>query len=253
MWNEVVELFRSYMGTGLVVAWFLVCMVYLFFREKDKGKRILFLYAPLVLFLLFFNPLFMKILYGFIGTEIYYRILWLIPVSLVIAYTVVKICMDLRGRKQAVFLTFAVIMILFSGSCIYRSPFFTKAENPEHMPEAVIQICDRIQVEGREVMAAFPKELVSFVRQYTPLVCMPYGRDLLVSDWSATSEFYTAMEAEVLDVEKVAELAEQYGCHYIIISADKELLGSFQEYDYKKLDEIEGYVIYQDTTMYFGY
>lgn len=253
MWNDVVELFRNYMGTGLIVAWFFVCVGYLFFRESDKGKRIMFIYVPFILLLLFFNPLFMQVLYGFIGTEIYYRILWLMPITIVIAYTIVKISMDLKGKKKQGFLIGAAVMMIFSGSCIYRSPFFSKAENFEHMPEAVVQICDRIQIEGREVMAAFPGELMSFVRQYTPLVCMPYGRGELVKSWSDNSDFYTAMEAEVLNVEEIVGFAEQYQCHYVIVEAKKELEGRFEDYQYIRLDEIEGYTIYQNTAMYFGY
>lgn len=253
MWNSVVELFQSYMGTGFIVAWFFVCIVYLFFREEDKGKRIMFVYVPVILLLLFFNPIIMRVLYNFIGTEIYYRILWLMPIVVVIAYTIVKISMCLNGKKMYGFLIGAVIMIMISGSCIYRSPFFSKAENPEHMPKAVIQICDRIQIEGREVMAAFPGTLISYVRQYTPLICMPYGRGELVEGWSGCSDFYVAMEAEVLDVVQITNFAKQYQCHYIIVDSNKELEGNFEDYQYKELDEIEGYTIYQSTTMYFGY
>ena len=28
MWNIVIELFRNYMGTGLILTWFLICLVY---------------------------------------------------------------------------------------------------------------------------------------------------------------------------------------------------------------------------------
>lgn len=253
MWNNVVELFRDYMGTGLVVAWFFVCVGYLFFQEKDKSKRILFVYVPLILLLLFFNPLFIKVLYGFIGTEIYYRILWLMPMSIVIAYTIVKLCMTLVGKKRYGVLLGATAMIILSGSCIYQSPFFSRAENPEHVPVAVAQICDRIQVEGREIMAAFPGELISYVRQYSPLICMPYGRGELVSSWSVDTDFFNAMEEEVLDVEELASYGEQYQCHYIIVASDKELEGQFEDYEYLMLEEIEGYRIYQNKNMYFGY
>ena len=70
MWNMAIELFRDYMGTGLIMVWFLVCAVYLFVQEKDQGKRVLFLYVPIVLAVLFFNPLFIKIIYGIIGIKI---------------------------------------------------------------------------------------------------------------------------------------------------------------------------------------
>ena len=78
------------------------------------------------------------------------------------------------------------------------------------MPQAVVDICDAIQVEGREVMAVFPKEMLSFVRQYTPLVCMPYGREMLVERWNADNPLYDAMEAEVLDMDVILPLAKTY-------------------------------------------
>lgn len=252
MWNTVIELFRNYMGTGLIVVWFLVCVIYLFFQEKDKSRRILFIYVPAILFLLFFNPLFMNIVYGFVGAEIYYRVLWLIPFTMVIAYTIAKVYSGLKGKKAAGFLGITAVLVVLSGSCIYKSPYFSKAENLYHMPQAVVDICDAIEVEGREVMAVFPQELISYVRQYSGVVCMPYGREVLVESWSMGNALHTAMEQEVLNVQEVAALAKQYGCHYVIINENKEMQGSLEDFDYVVFDIIDGYVIYRDTTIYLG-
>ena len=63
MWSNVVTLFREYMGTGLIVIWYLVSLVYLFVKEKRKPFRILFLYVPVILLLLYFNPLFAQIVW----------------------------------------------------------------------------------------------------------------------------------------------------------------------------------------------
>ena len=252
MWNDIVELFRNYMGTGLMIVWFLVCLVYLFLQEKDKGKRILFLYVPAILFLVFFNPVFMHVVYGIIGAEIYYRILWLLPVTIVIAYTIVSVWGRLKGKKAIGFLGIAVFLVILSGSCIYKNPYFSKAENLYHMPREVVDICDAIEVEGREVMAVFPQELIPFVRQYSPLVCMPYGREVLVERWAMGNTLHNAMESEVLDAEEIASLSKQYKCHYIIVRENQEIEGRFEDYDYIVFAEIEGYRIYQDTTIYIG-
>ena len=252
MWNTVVELFRNYMGTGLVVAWFLVCLVYLFFKEEDKGRRVLFLYVPAILFLVFFNPLFMRIVYGVIGEKIYYRILWLMPVTLVIAYTAVKIFEQQKGSKAYGFLGVTVLLIVLSGSCIYKNPAFGKAQNLYHMPQEVVEICDAIEVEGREVMAVFPQELISYVRQYSARVCMPYGREVLVERWRLGNDFYVAMEAELLNAEIISSFAKEKSCHYVIIRADKQLIGDFEDYGYIEFARIGNYVIYQDTTIYIG-
>lgn len=252
MWNTVVELFQNYMGTGLIVAWFLVCLVYLFFQEQDKGRRILFLYVPAILFVLFFNPLFMRVVYGVVGEEIYYRILWLMPVTVVIAYTIVKIYGGPRGRKAYGFLGVAALLTIISGSCIYANPAFGKAENLYHMPQEVVEICDTIQVEGREVMAVFPQELISYVRQYSPMVCMPYGREVLVERWKLGNDFYAAMEAQPLNAEMLSGYAKQSSCHYVIIRADKQVIGDFEDYDYIELARVGNYIVYYDTTIYMG-
>lgn len=252
MWNTIIELFRNYMGTGLIIAWFLLAVVYLFFKEEDKGKRILFLYVPVILFLLFFNPVFIRVIYGFIGDEIYYRVLWLLPVTVVLAYTITVIYGRLQDCRGKVFLGIAAFLMVISGSCIYSNAGFSKADNLYHMPQEVVDICDAIEVEGREVMAVFPAEMISYVRQYSPLVCMPYGREVLVERWNMGNEFYAVMEAETVDVEKLAAFAKEYACHYVILREDKELQGNMEDYDYILFDTIAGYHIYQDTTVYIG-
>ena len=58
MANSSFLIFGKFMGTGLVVTWFLAGLVYLFLSEKNKTRRILFIYMPVLILLLFFNPLF---------------------------------------------------------------------------------------------------------------------------------------------------------------------------------------------------
>lgn len=252
MWNTIIELFRNYMGTGLIVAWFIVAVIYLFLKEKDKSKRIIFLYMPVIMLLLFFNPVFGNVILNLIGDEIYYRILWLLPMTIVLAYTITVIYSRLQGARAKVFLGISAVLIVVSGSCVYRNAGFGKADNLYHMPQEVVDICDAIKVEGREVMAVFPGEMITYVRQYEPTVCMPYGREVLVDRWGMGNEFYKTMEADVIAVEELATMAKQYKCHYVILSEEKELEGTMEDYDYILYDTIEGYSIYLDTTMYLG-
>ncbi len=252
MWNSALELFENYMGTGLVTVFFLVTVVYLFFVEKDKSKRILFIYMPVVLLLLYFNPLFCQVIYSLIGDEIYYRILWLIPVTMVLAYGVTYFCQRIGKQCKIVFLIFAAAMVMISGSLIYRNVNFKKADNLYHIPQTVVDICDAIQVEGREVMAVFPVEMLQYVRQYSPYICMPYGREIIVDRWGFYTDLLLVMEAETLVVEEMAPLAKAQGCHYIIINSERKVLGDMQEYDYRLFDSIDGYDIYIDTSIYIG-
>ena len=252
MWGTVTTLFRGYMGEGLIVGWFLLSAVYLFLREHDKGRRVLFLYVPAVMLVLFFNPLFARVVYRYVGDEIYYRILWLLPITREIAYAAVHIFVHIAGNVRYVFALTSVVLVIFSGSCIYQNVNFRRAENLYHMPQAVVDICDAIVVEGREVMAVFPFEMLQYVRQYSPVVCMPYGREMQVERWYNRNELMDVMEAETLDVEALAPLAKSYLCHYVIVPEEKEIAGRMEDYDYVLFDTIDGYDIYLDTTIYIG-
>ena len=253
MWEYTIHLFKEYMGTGLIIGWFLLSAGYLWFTEKQKHIRILFIYVPLILLILFFTPVFANIVYYFVGDEIYYRILWLIPVTVVIAYAAVRIYGTLKSRIRILFPVAAGLLIIYSGSFIYSNPYFNKADNIYHMPQAVVDICDAIEVEGREVMAVFPVEMLQYVRQYSPVVCMPYGREITVERWGNTDELFAVMESEIIDAQGLARYAKARLCHYIILSQDKEIAGDLLSYDYILFDCIGGYDIYLDTTVYIGF
>lgn len=249
MLNDVMALFRGYMGTGLTVIFYLVSLLYLFFQEKRKPIRILFVYVPLVLLLLFFNPLFAKVVYFVADDEIYYRILWLLPMTVVIAFSVVKVVEQLRGRKKLLFALAAALVVTVSGGYIYHNPYFSRAENLYHVPQSVVDICDAIEVKGREVKAVFPKEMLQYVRQYSPIVCMPYGREVLVGRWNQGHELFDLMEQEEIEAGKLAELCREYMTVYIILPENQKLIGRLEDSDFEWFDSIDGYVIYKDATV----
>lgn len=247
--GHTILLFREYMGTGLILIWFLLSLIYLFLKEERKPVRILFLYVPLILLLLFFNPLFARVMGIYLGDEIYYRILWLLPVTPVLAYTALQISLGLKGKKRMLFTVGAVLLTVVSGGYIYQNPFFSKAQNLYHVPDSVVHICDAIEIEGREVTAVFPLDMVQYVRQYSPVICMPYGREILVeswNEWATQNELCDAMEAEVIKASEVGKYAREQHCVYIVIPETKEILGNFEETGYREFARMDGYVIYKD-------
>ena len=252
MWSNEIETFQKYMGTGLIIGWFLITVVYLLMTEKRKNIRILFVYVPILILAVFFFPPFSSLMEKMAGTDTYFRMLWLLPVTMVIAYGVVHIYNRLKGKIRIFWAGAAAVLVMISGSFIYSSPLFSRAENAYHVPQAVVDICDAIEVEGREVMAVFPLELIPYVRQYSPVVCMPYGREVLTQIWGNWNELLGVMQSETIDAARLAELAKQKICHYIILPEEKEVQGSLLDYDYILFDNIDGYVIYQDTTIYIG-
>lgn len=237
------------MGNGLLVILFLMAAMYLFFREKRKYLRVLFIYMPVIMLALYFNPWFFGLFEKMVGSEIYFRLLWLLPITWVLAYTAVLFYQRLKEQWKLPALLVLLLVVPLCGRLVYSSPLFSVAENPYHVPDYVAEICDDIKVEGREVMAVFPREFLLYVRQYSPLVCMPYGRDAMIYYGNS---FYELMESEQIEAQQLAEYARAAGCHYIILDEEKELIGSLLDYNYEEFNRISGYVIYRDTTIYIG-
>ena len=243
------ELLHHYAGSGLIITWYLASVIYLFLKERRKDRRILFVYVPAITVLLFLNPLFFYVFQRIMDEEIYYRMIWLLPMTVTLSYCIVRICGELKGKARLGFGILAAVLTVVSGTLVYSSPIFTKAENLEHVPSEVVEICDMIRLPGREVMAAFPVEMIHFVRQYSPWICMPYGREILTGGFS---ELEYAMRYETVDAEKVAALAKAQSCHYVIISDEKKLMGSMEDYDYELIGKSGKYLVYRDKTMNFN-
>lgn len=247
MLEIIFDTFREYMGTGLITIWFVLAVIYLFLCEKRKEIRVMFVYMPVILLILFFNPLFANLVYSFIGEEIYYRLLWLLPVTPVIAYAVSDIYGKLRGKKRLLFAAAAAVLIMVSGSFIYADVNFRRAENIYHVPDSVVEICDAIEIEGREVTAVFPAELIQYVRQYSGTVCMPYGREQTVERWNIYNSLYNIMESKCPDAEELAAEARAQGCIYIVLPEDKKTTGSITDCGFTEYYRTEGYIVYKDS------
>lgn len=250
--EKTAAVYRAYMGNGMIAILFVGAVIYLALTEKDKNTRIIFVYMPVLVLLFFFSPLTAKIVSVMADDEIYYRILWLLPVVPTLALTAVRLLAKTRGKRRLLLGGALGGMVLLSGTLVYTSPHFHRAETIYHVPGYVVDICDAIEVEGREVMAAFPPEFLQYVRQYSPVVCMPYGREQLVARWGFSDELYLEMTAEEIDTERVALLARQRLCHYVVVHRDRVLKGTFEECGYEVFAEIDNYVIYVDNSIYRG-
>ena len=246
MFERIIACFGRYCGTGMMVGLFLVSLIYLFFKEKNKANRLLFVYVPTVTLLIYFCPLWAWVVYRVIGEDLYWRFLWLLPVVPVIAYAAIKAVQMLDRKIQPFAGTLAALILILSGSLIYQSSHVEWAENAYHIPQEVINVCDIMEPEEGKVKAAVPWEMFQYVRQYSAKIEMPYGREYILFDWADRSELFHALTEDIINPEKAAELARQDGCLYIVLAETKPIDGTLEEYGYEKYAETDGYVIYMD-------
>jgi len=244
----MMETFQKYSGSGLIISCFLVAWFYLLLREKKKQNRVLFIYMPALLLVIFFNPIFFRVFESITEEAIYFRFLWILPITVVIAYTIICILNGLKGTKKVILGISMVILIMLFGRLVYLNPLFTKAENAYHVPWEVVEICDAIEVEGREVTAAFPREFLLYVRQYSAYICMPYGREV----YDYYDPLFTLLERDEIELKELAELSKQRQCHYIVLPKNKKLIGNLEDYFYEIFTEVGDYTVYCDRSVYIG-
>lgn len=243
---ESLVIFKLYTGLKLLLGLTLLSWIYLLFAEKGRRNRLLFVYAPLLIVVLFLFPVsrWVFVAAGLDG-ETYYRILWTVPMGIITVYGICRLFANHRRIGTAV----GVALIILCGKYVYQSEYISKAENLYHIPDTVIKICDCIEPENPDarVSAVMPPELIHFVRQYSTRINMPYGREMLVNQWSYYNAVYEAMEgSEVVDVEKLLEATREEYCQYIVLSPGRETRQDPLKCGLTLKDEIDGYRIYED-------
>ncbi len=248
-----ISLYKQYSGYGMIVTLFWVAVLYLWFLEKKKENRRLFVWLPLALLVLFFCPFTVWALEKVGEGEVYWRLLWSMPMVATIAYAGIRFVKKVEGMKRYMAIAGVVLLIVFAGNFLYDNPNYVRAENPEHMPQAVVDICEEIIVEGREVKACFPSEFLMYVTQYTSLVHMPYGREMFLRSGGTIgyNTLYDVMEClmqDTIEAERLAMELRNTGCHYVILRQDAPLEGKMEAYDFEQYAQIAGYVIYLDMT-----
>ncbi len=243
---ESLVILKLYTGLKLLLFLTLLMWVYLLVREKERRNRVMFVYAPLIILVLFLFPLSRKVFVAAgLDPETYYRILWTIPMGMI---TVYGFCRLFEGHRR-IGAVIGAALIGLCGSYVYQSDYISKAENRYHIPDTVIEICDLIEPENAaaRVSAVMPPELIHFVRQYSARIHMPYGREMLVQRWAYYNAVYEAMEgSEILDLEKLLKATREEYCQYIVLSPGRECRQEPAACGLELVGEVDGYRIYLD-------
>ncbi len=247
--TEILGIFKAYNGTGYYSILFIAALLYLWFTEEDRQLRALIVISPAVIQVLFFVPYF-YMGYNMLDEGTYYRILWLLPMTLVIAYAACKVI----GTYTRAGLAIMSLILVISGTCVYTSVLCQRAENIYHIPEEVVEVCDMIKPEeGRErVWASFPISMIQYVRQYTTTIQMPYGRDSIVPTWDyVENPVYEIYRQKVINAEELTKRTSEAYCNYIILDKAQVLDGELEECGVVLIGETSNYDVYRNTNVDF--
>ena len=150
----------------------------------------------------------------------------------------------MKQKRLVIGIVFSLLLIQ-SGSLIYQNPLVTKAENDYHLPKEVIAVADVMHVEGRDVKAVVPAEMLQFIRQYDASILLAYGRDALVEGWGS-NPLYEAMETNPVRSYAITDYARAQGVEYIVLRSGTPIVGGkpIEKYEFSYLTTTENYDIY---------
>ena len=245
----------------LMLVLFLGAAVFIIVSEHDLSKKALFGIWPVVMVVAFLFPvtkmIFVKVP-GFDEGREYYRLLWLIPQYIVLAYAACLILNKIKhdAVKRATFVIM-LLVIVFTGKYVYtEGVYMKKAENLYHIPQDVIDICELVAPEDEEerVTVAFPEELTWFVRQYDSNILMPYGADYIEEGYlepvyNAYKNVEEVNGVGIVNADQLIEATRFNVCFYVVVPEDTEtrkMSKDLKTLGLELVDKVGHFYVYKD-------
>ena len=150
-WKFVLECFQRFQGEGVFFLGFACALIWLIItRGKNEWKRPVLGYFACLVFTVF-NPLLVTPIIGALGLDDeYYRLIWLLPFTILIAWMAV----DLIGRckqwwSRSILTIFFVVALALPGKSILAKGL-SMAENIYKVPNELIEICEIIHEDSEK-------------------------------------------------------------------------------------------------------
>lgn len=253
--DVVKSMYDIYNGTGMQMALFFACLIYLFFQKKEKEKRFLFLGYTLLFFLICFFPVTAKIIMEVcIGKSVYWRMFWLLPATVVTAYTASVILMQAEGKGKRRLLLFGMLCIIaLTGTNVYNGTVFERKQNLYKLPQDTVDVCDIIERDAAENGISHKKliasnDLLSSIRQYDAEILMPYGYEAIKQNKTATTDayqIYQIMSSEKKNWKALAWYAAQEDCNYLACPSEEASLEEMRSLGYEAIGSNAAYSVYR--------
>ncbi len=163
---------------------FIICAVIVLLIGKKRTEAGVFLsvFSAAVIVLFSFPPFAAAASRFLREGVVYWRMLWLLPVSVLIAYAVIWLAGHFQGIKvKAVFILAAGILLVIGGKNLYAEGPFVKAVNREKIPLRTMMVAQVIEENARTTgnpykRLAGPPDITCQIRQVDPSIRQSYAR-----------------------------------------------------------------------------
>ena len=257
---NIFEIFKNYIGTGYYFILYIISLVIIAIKGSKRAKKY-FLVIPVIYLLTIYNPIFTKIIVScFTGSEVFWRLFWLLPIEFSIGYAFVLTIYCLHNKYCKVALAvIEILLLVFLGKFVYTEENgFEKAENLSKIPQTIIEQTEYILANSSQekiVVMAPPEPLHSAtMRQITPKINLFWSRDLYMyeitpqeqlQEMEKIHKIYTSVPE--ISAEEFDQIRKDYGgVNWIIIEcAEQEKTNYLDKTEFIKKAKIGEYYLYQ--------
>lgn len=172
---------EQYWGLCLFPVLFAAGLLFTLCSRKKRPSRV-FLYSTVFLFLTVYNPVFVKYVVPKVNFENeYYRFIWLLPVTLGVAYYAVRFVWIFKKKWMKFFAAAAAlgVFVFLGNPLVGIVKDFSYVDNLYKVPRELITICDEIHKDTDEELprVVFDSGLNSMARQYDASIRLVVNRN----------------------------------------------------------------------------
>lgn len=228
----------------------IISIIWILVKEKEWNRKILFGILPLAFLALYWCPLSGQLFIKLLGEDVYWRVLWLIPLAVVIPYAGCLLLKMLTGIKRHMAFVALMAVVVFGGRSVLSAEWFEASTNVYKIPQYVVDVCDLLPGNIHAVMS---NRLTPYVRLYDPTITLEYARNALifngvedVSNRGATAKLYKAVQEDEINVDVAGPLARQQGCTFLVFSLNRTYKGDWADYGYREYATTSEFRIFVD-------
>ena len=213
---------KLYWGEGYMV-WLLAgaVLILLVFSIWEQDARGLLLYSAGSLSV-FFCPLTAWLLTKLLGENVYWRMLWLLPSGIMIAYAFARLVTVRKTLWIRIPGTIAVaVLIAFCGKSQLLTDNYEWTHNSMQLPDDIVRMGEMIREDASKanVLVAGDFYVSSYLRVYDASFRMPYGIHAEGAYTQRERNLYDMLQGEPQDdperFDKMLRTARQLRCDYV--------------------------------------
>lgn len=240
---------REFNDEGLHIILMVLGMLYIGLNQKEKKHRAIMIGYTIIFFVVYFFPPVIWFMDKVIGDLVYWRMLWLVPMPMVIAYSMVQTWDRIQGKvkKAGLLITYVVLLALLGQNVYLQDSPFEARSNWEKLPEAPVAIVDAINANRDSkddyALVAAPEDMVVYLMQYDGSLRQVYGRKGLVR-----SRYLKKKLAEpVKRVKRFVRALRRHNVNYVVMKKTQKLKKRMKKQGFVMIGNVGDYLIFKDA------